>query len=65
MRHFYTLIAAALVATSASTAQAAAKLPVVQTYTPPLGIDAGCGKGKPVYTLDGKKLCQLPKSSGK
>ena len=62
MKHIYTLIAAALVALSASTAMAAAKLPVVQTYTPPLGIDAGCGKGKPVYTLGGKKFCQLPKS---
>lgn len=62
MTRFYTMIIATLVALSITTANAAAKLPVVHTYTPPLGVDAGCGKGKPVYTLGGKKFCQLPKS---
>ena len=54
-----TLALAAILLTSAATA--AAKLPSVQTYTPPLGVDGGCGKGKPVYSLDGKKFCQPPK----
>ena len=35
----------------------------IQTYTPPAGVDAGCGKGKPIYTLmpSGNKVCKLPK----
>ena len=40
-----------------------AKLQTIQTYTPPAGVDAGCGKGKPIYTLmpSGNKVCKLPK----
>lgn len=41
-------------------ANAASKLPTVNTYQPKPGVDAGCGKGKPVYTVDGKKFCKLP-----
>ena len=42
---------------------AQAKLQTIHTYTPPAGVDAGCGKGKPIYTLtpSGNKVCKLPK----
>jgi hypothetical protein len=51
-------IIAALMATPAQ-----AKLQTIHTHTPPAGVDAGCGKGKPVYTLmpSGDKVCKLPK----
>ena len=55
------LIAALIAMALSSTAQA--KLQTIQTYTPPAGVDAGCGKGKPIYTLmpSGNKVCKLPK----
>ncbi|MEB4590117.1 hypothetical protein VSS37_03910 [Candidatus Thiothrix sp. Deng01] len=54
--------AVALVAIGAPKAMAADKLPTVQAFTPAAGVDAGCGKGKTVYTVDGKKFCAIPKS---
>lgn len=58
------LIAVLIALALSSTAQA--KLQTIQTYTPPAGIDAGCGKGKPVYQLrpSNKKACALPKTGG-
>lgn len=58
------LITALIALALSSTAQA--KLQTIQTYTPPAGVDAGCGKGKPVYRLQpsGSKVCTLPKTGG-
>ena len=55
------LITALIALALSNTAQA--KLQTIQTYTPPAGVDAGCGKGKPVYTLapSGSKVCSIPK----
>lgn len=55
------LIAALIALALSSTAQA--KLKTIQTYTPPAGVDAGCGKGKPIYTLmpSGNKVCSIHK----
>jgi hypothetical protein len=54
-------IAAIIAASAAMPAQA--KLQTVHTHTPPAWVDAGCGKGKPVYTLmpSNNKVCKLPK----
>ena len=59
--NIYILPAAMIAALMAMPAQA--KLQTIQTYTPPAGVDAGCGKGKPIYTLmpSGNKVCKLPK----
>jgi hypothetical protein len=55
-------IVAIMAALMAMTAQAQS-LQSIYTYQPPLGVDAGCGKGKPIYTLmpSGSKVCKLPK----
>jgi hypothetical protein len=54
-------IAAIMAALIAMPAQA--KLQTIHTHTPSAWADAGCGKGKPVYTLmpSGDKVCKLPK----
>ena len=46
----------------------AAKLPTIQgTYTPPTGVDWGCGKGKKVTVKgDGSRICPTsPYKGGK
>jgi hypothetical protein len=57
----YIVPAAIMAALMALPAQA--KLQTIQTHTPPAWVDAGCGKGNPVYTLmpSGDKVCKLPK----
>ena len=62
--NLYIVPAAMIAALMASPAQA--KLQTIQTHTPPAGVDAGCGKGKPVYTLmpSGSKVCSIPKKGG-
>jgi hypothetical protein len=57
----YIVPAAIIAALMAMPAQA--KLQTIQTHTPPAWVDAGCGKGKPVYTLmpSGNKVCSIPK----
>lgn len=62
--NIYIVPAAMIAALMAMPAQA--KLQTIHTYTPPAGVDAGCGKGKPVYTLrpSGRKVCSIQKKGG-
>jgi hypothetical protein len=57
MQKLIIIISLAMLATSVQ----AQSLQSIQTYQPPLGVDAGCGKGKPVYTIGKSKVCALPK----
>jgi hypothetical protein len=59
--NIYIVPAAIIAALTAMPAQA--KLQTIHTHTPPAWADAGCGKGKPVYTLmpSNNKVCKLPK----
>ena len=51
------IITLALLATGVQ----AQTLPIIETYQPPADVDAGCGKGKPIYTIGTSKVCKLPK----
>jgi hypothetical protein len=55
------LYIAAIIAASAAMPAQAQSLQSIYTYQPPLGVDAGCGKGRPIYTIGKSKVCKLPK----
>ena len=62
--NIYIAPAAIIAALMAMPAQA--KLQTIHTYQPPAGVDAGCGKGKPIYTLipSGDKVCAIKPKGG-
>ena len=66
---FAAMIAAMMMGSvSAAMPQAvAAKLPTIQgTYTPPAGVDWGCGKDKKVTVKgDGSRVCPISPYKGK
>lgn len=51
------IITLALLATNVQ----AKPLPIIETHQPQAGVDAGCGKGKPIYIIGTSKVCKLPK----